>query len=94
MSKKRTFSKEEKLLILREASEQGVKPTLEKHSIYPATYYSWRSKFNQLGEQGLEHGIKREHIKRIRQLEKDLQGYKELVAEKELQIRMHETIKK
>ena len=36
MSKKRTFSKEEKLLILREASEQGVKPTLEKHSIYPA----------------------------------------------------------
>jgi putative transposase len=39
--KKRTFSKEEKLKILEEANKNGVQLTLEKHGIYPATYYSW-----------------------------------------------------
>jgi putative transposase len=38
MTNKRKFSKEEKLQILREAEEKGVKATLEKHGIYPATY--------------------------------------------------------
>lgn len=41
--KKRTFSKEEKLQILEEAKKQGVQPTLDKHGIYPATYYSWKN---------------------------------------------------
>lgn len=36
MKEKRTFKKEEKLAILKEASEQGVKITLEKHGIYPS----------------------------------------------------------
>ena len=34
--KKRKFTKEDKLQIIKEASEQGVKVTLEKHGIYPA----------------------------------------------------------
>ena len=38
MKTKRTFSTEEKLSILREGSENGVQPTLEKHGIYPATF--------------------------------------------------------
>ena len=37
---KRKFSKEEKLKILKEASEQGVKNTLDKYGLYPPTYYS------------------------------------------------------
>jgi len=32
---KRTFTKEQKLAILKEAGEQGVTVTLEKHGIYP-----------------------------------------------------------
>lgn len=94
MKQKRTFTKEEKLAILREASEQGVKPTLEKHSIYPATYYSWRKKFSEMGENGLSHGMSPKHLKRIRSLEKENQQLKEIVAEKELMVRMHEEIKK
>ena len=39
---KRTFSKDEKLRIIKEASEFGVKQTLEKYSLYPASYYSWK----------------------------------------------------
>jgi hypothetical protein len=33
---KRSFSKEEKLAIIKEASINGVKPTLYRHGIYPA----------------------------------------------------------
>jgi len=44
MMNKRTFTQEEKLRIIKEASEQGVKVILEKYDLYPATYYSWKSK--------------------------------------------------
>jgi putative transposase len=43
--KKRKFTKEEKLQIIKEASEQGVNITLVKYGVYPATYYSWKKKF-------------------------------------------------
>ncbi|KKM89304.1 hypothetical protein LCGC14_1250000 [marine sediment metagenome] len=43
---KRTFTKEEKLHLLKEASEHGVTATLEKHGIYPATFYSWKKKYD------------------------------------------------
>jgi putative transposase len=94
MKQKRTFTKEEKLAILKEAGEQGVKATLDRHGIYPATYYSWRKKFKEMGDVGLDHGMNKQHLKRIRELEKENQKLKELVAEKELTVRMHEEVKK
>lgn len=94
MKHRRTFTTEEKLSILREASEHGVGTTLDKHGLYPSTYYKWKKKFSQMGEEGLSRGMTPAHLKRIRELEKEIQSYKELVAEKELQIRMHQEIKK
>lgn len=49
---KRKFTKEEKLKVIKEASEQGVKPTLEKYSVFPASYYSWKKKMDTMGEEG------------------------------------------
>jgi putative transposase len=46
---KRKFSKKQKLEILSEAQANGVKPTLEKHGIYNATYYSWKKKYETMG---------------------------------------------
>lgn len=43
------FSKEEKITILKEASENGVKITLEKYDVYPATYYYWKRKYISQG---------------------------------------------
>ena len=37
MTKKRTFTKEEKLQILKEVEQNGMKPTWEKHGINLAT---------------------------------------------------------
>ena len=88
MKAKRTFTKQEKLHILREAAEKGVKSTLEKHGIYPATYYGWRNKFNAMGVEGLSHGMTPAHLKRISKLEKENQKLKQIVAEKELENRL------
>jgi len=52
---KRTFTKEEKLEILKEATAHGVTATLEKFGIYPATYYSWRKEYDTMGEVPCSH---------------------------------------
>ncbi len=85
MMMKRTFTKEEKLQIIKEASEQGVTPTLERHGVYPASYYSWKKKYEQMGEEGFHHGMTPQHLKRIRELEKENINLKQLLAEKELE---------
>ncbi|NLX71987.1 MAG: transposase [Bacteroidales bacterium] len=82
---KRKFSKEEKLAIIREASVTGVKTTLEKHGVYPASYYSWKRKYETMGEEGFSHGMTPQHLKRIRDLEKENLVLKQIVAEKELE---------
>lgn len=92
---KRTFSKEQKLQIIKEASENGVTLTLNKHGIYPATYYSWKKKFETMGEDGFRHGITPEQIKEIKRLEKENEFLKKLLAEKELESKLKdELIKK
>ncbi len=85
---KRTFTKEEKLRIIKEASEHGVNPTLEKYGVYRASYYSWKQKFEQMGEEGFDHGMTPQHLKRIRELEKENHALKQLLAEKELEGRL------
>lgn len=85
---RRKFSKEEKLSILKEASEHGVNVTLEKYGVYPASYYTWKRKFEGMGEEGLDYGMTKPQLKRIRELEKENQMLKELVAEKELESRL------
>jgi putative transposase len=48
---KRKFTKEEKLKIIKEASE-GVKQTLEKYSVFPASYYAWKKENGNNGRRG------------------------------------------
>ena len=57
MKERKKYSKEEKLRIVQEAAAQGVKATLDKYGIYPATYYDWKRKVEAMGEKGLEWGM-------------------------------------
>ena len=82
--KKRTFTKKQKLAILKEASEQGVSATIEKHGLYPATYYSWKKKLETMGEAGFRHGMTPAHLKENKRLQKENALLKKLLAEKEL----------
>jgi putative transposase len=84
---KRKFTKEDKLKILKEASEQGVSKTLSKYDLYPATYYSWRKKFEEMGEEGFRHSMTAKRLREIKALEKENAALKELLAEKELVIK-------
>ena len=87
MSKKRKFTTEDKLSIVKEASVKGVKETLAKYDVYPATYYSWKKKFEEMGEEGFQHGMTSKKLRELKALEKENRQLKELVAEKELLIR-------
>jgi putative transposase len=92
---KRKFSKETKLQIIKEATDQGVNVTLEKHGVYPATFYSWKKKFDSMGEEGFRHGITPAQLKEIKRLEKENALLKKLLAEKEMEGRLKdELIKK
>ena len=92
---KRKFTKEQKLEILEEASLQGVQATMDKHGLYPTTFYSWKKKFETMGEAGFRHGMTPEHIKEIKRLEKENEQLKLLLAEKELEGRLkYELLKK
>ena len=84
MNTRRTFTTQQKLSILKQAAEQGVTNTLKKYGVFPSVYYKWKTKFTQMGEQGLKHGMTPAHLRRIRALEKENKMLKELVAEERL----------
>ena len=92
--KRKKFTKEEKIRILKEAGTNGVTITLEKHSIYPATFYGWKKKFESMGEIGLDHGITKERLKIISALEQEVDLLKQLLAEKELESRLKDDLLK
>ena len=86
---------EEKLAILKEAREKGITLTCEKHGIYPATYYNWKSKFQEMGSEGLSHGMTADQLKEIRRLRKENQQLKNLLIKKDLEAELKdELIKK
>jgi len=78
------FTKEEKLSIIKEAGENGVKVTLAKYDLYPATYYYWKKKLLAHGEDGLNHRTIKDHESEIKRLQKENEALKILLAEKEL----------
>lgn len=91
---KRKFTKEEKLKILEEVQKNGVKLTLSKYGIYPATYYLWKKKFDTMGESGFRHGMTPGHLKEIRRLEKENDLLKKILAEKEVESRLKDDLLK
>jgi len=78
------FTKEEKLAIIQEAGEKGVKVTLAKYDLYPATYYYWKKKLIIGGPAGLDHKRLKDYQLENKRLEKENKALKILLAEKEL----------
>ena len=91
---KRKFTKEEKLKILEEAQKNGVSLTLDKYGVYPATYYSWKKKYETMGDSGFRHGMTPAHLKEIRRLEKENELLKKILAEKEVESRLKDDLLK
>ncbi len=88
------FTEEEKLAILDEASKEGVKVTLAKYDLCPATYYYWKKKLFLHGEEGLKHQTLKDRNREIKQLRKENEALKLLLAEKELEGRLKDDMLK
>ncbi len=90
----KTRSKEEKERILLDVQRIGVVAGCRKHSIDPTTYYSWLEKYQAHGLEGLEdrRGKTNEHM--LRKAEKKIKLLKEILAEKELELRMKDELLK
>lgn len=83
-STRKRFSKEEKIKIIKESSTNGVRATLEKHGVFPATYYSWKRKYEQMGEEGFAHGMTKKRLAKIKELEQEVDLLKQLLAEEKI----------
>ena len=93
--KKRSWTKEEKLNILKEAKEKGVEVTIRKYEVYPSTFYSWRKKYLLEGAEGVDDTASRRKDKDyIRQLEDEMALLKQLLAERDLELALHDDLLK
>lgn len=91
---RKKFSKEEKLSILKEAGLQGVIKTVEKHGVYPSTFYNWKKKFEEMGSEGLNHSMTKERLAKIKELEEEVGLLKQLLAEKEIESKLKDDLLK
>jgi len=89
---RKTFSKEEKLKIISECKDKGVKVTCSKYGIYPGSYYYWKKQLLQNGEEGLEHGNRKADRATIKTLKKELETLKLMLAEEQLKSRLKDEL--
>ena len=91
--KRRTKEEKEKLLV--EIQKLGVVAGCRRYSIEPSTYYQWLERYQAHGINGLEDRRSQSQEAMMRKLEKENKILKELLAEKELEVKMHaELLKK
>ena len=76
--KKSKFSESQIIKILsQQESGQSVSDICREHGISQGTFYSWKSKYA---------GMEVSQLKQLREMEKELAQYKQIVAEQTLQI--------
>lgn len=88
------FSKQEKLQILKEAKEKGVKVTLSKYNVYSATYYNWKKHAYKYTSDNHDVETVNSAKKEIKRLQAELQEYKLMLAEEQLKGRMKDEMLK
>ena len=83
MKRKRVFSVEQKMEILRDAEENGMLATCRKYEIAQSLYYRWKNRFDQMGIDGFQG----QHYRvdpAIRDLEKENERLKKIIARQAL----------
>ena len=85
MKKKRNFTVEEKVQILREAEEHGMLATCRKYDIVQSLFYRWKNRFDQYGIDGLQ-GQYYSVDPQVRELEKENERLKKIIAKQALEL--------
>ena len=86
-----TTQKEEVLLY---SEQHGVAQASREYNVSSATIYNWRNKVSQLGSAGLQTGSKTAHELELAQLKRENNELKKIVAEKELALRIKDSLLK
>ena len=88
MTERRHWKQEEKLALITEIAEGGkVVETCRKHGVDPAMYYKWKTSYETFGTDGPKpHSMRL--TKDMRNLMKENEKLKKLLAEKELAIEL------
>lgn len=89
MSKPRVFTEQQRLVILKEADENGVAVTVRKYGLAASMIYKWRDRLAKGS-----HKTSREVEQELHRLKQEIRLLKELVAEKELTIRIKDSLLK
>ncbi len=85
MRKPRNWTAEQKLSILKEAEQIGTTAAIRKHDIYAATFYGWRTRYEQDGIAGLDN-VRTRLDPELKRLQLENQRLKSLLADKELEL--------
>lgn len=81
--KKRRFSDEQIVKILREAERDGVAVTAKNHGVSEQSIYAWRKRFQGMGN---------EEVKRLKALEAENARLKKLLVDRDLEIEVMKEI--
>ena len=81
--KKKRYSEEQIVRILREADRELVPDVAKRHGVSEASIYAWRKRFGVMNDQ---------EIKRLRSLESENGRLKKLLAERDLEIEIMKEI--
>lgn len=89
---KRTAQEKEKILI--DIQTLGVVVGCRKHNVSKTLYYYWLDRYNARGIEGLENQSGKNQQGQIKRLEKENRMLKEMLAEKELLLKMKDELLK
>jgi transposase-like protein len=90
----RLWSKEQKEKAVLDCQRLGVVIGCQKHGIFKSQFYQWLERYNASGIEGLEDRRGKNLDGLVRRLEKENQALKEILAEKELAMRMKDELLK
>ena len=90
----KTWSQSEKIDVLNYFKIHGAGKTSKEFNVSSATIYRWLSLFESQGSDGLLDGLTLDKDIEIQRLLRENQAFKEIIAEKELEIRIKDTLLK
>lgn len=85
MSKRRSFTVEQKMAILRHAEDFGMVATCRKYEIAQSLYYRWKYKFESKGVDGLQ-GSYHTVDPQVKELERENERLKRIIAKQALEL--------
>jgi putative transposase len=94
-TQKRKFTDEQKLEILRQASEMGVIAVIRNHNLSYSVFARWREKFMEKDKNKQEMILKNKPKSKLKQFMEDNTRLKKIVAEQALELeRKNEALRK